>query len=108
MSKILPASCVGKVVTTEGHVISPATILSEGVKSSTGVALIEKDKVVYVASNATDIKDLITNIGDVITKITTALTGIDAVTTAPGSNAALITLITTAKTTLLAQKDLLK
>ena len=108
MSKILPATCQANVVTIESHVIAPSGILSEGVKASEGLALIEKDSVTYITSNASDIKDLITNIGDVLTKITTALTGIDAVTTTPGSNAALITLITTAKTALVLQKDNLK
>jgi hypothetical protein len=99
---------VSGVVTTENLVISPATILSAGVKASTGAALIEKDKVTYITSNATDIQDLIDNIGSVIDQIVTSLTALDAATIPPGTAAIPIALINTLKATLMAQKELLK
>jgi len=108
VAKILSASCQSGSVTTEGYVISPATILSQGVKASTGIALIEQDQMTYVTSNASDIKDLITNLESIISDVVSALTGIDAVTTAPGSNAALISAITAAKAAITTQKDNLK
>ncbi len=77
-------------------------------KPSTGLALIEHDKVNYITSNATDIKDLITNIGTLVDQIVVALSGIDALTTSPGTNAASIALVSTLKATLVAQKELLK
>ncbi len=108
MSKILPAECEAGIVTIESHVITPATILSQGVKPSAGVALIDRDKVTYVTSNATDIKDLITNIGAVVDQIVLSLQALDLVTVSPGSAAALITLVSTLKATLVLQKDMLK
>lgn len=108
MAKILPASCVTNVVTVEGLSISPVSILSQGTKSSSGIASVDQDNVTYITSNASDIVDLITNIGTLIDKIVTVLSGLDAVSTNPGSNAATIALLVTYKTVLLAQGSNLK
>lgn len=108
MSRVFDSTCVGNVVKIDGKTITPATVISEGVKSSTGVALMQGDKVHYLTSNATDIKDLITNIGSLIDKIVTALSGLDAGAPVPGTQAANIALITVFKTTMLAQKENLK
>ncbi len=94
MSKILPATCEAGIVTIEGHVITPATVISQGVKSSSGVALIEQDVVSYLTSNASDIKDLIQSVCSI-------LSALDAVTNSPGGSAANIA-------TLLASKENLK
>lgn len=83
MAKILPATCEAGIVTIESHVITPATILSEGVKSSSGIAIIDEEKVSYVTSNSSDIKDLIESLCSI-------LTAIDAVTVAPGGSTAAI------------------
>jgi hypothetical protein len=109
LARIFDASCAAGIVTVEGKPVVPVTILSEGVKPSTGVALLQGNKLSYLTSNASDIKDLIQNMSAILDQIVLALTGIDAVTTVPGSNAAAIALVTTLKTTLLtAQGNLLK
>ncbi len=84
MSKILDASCdaSGKV-TVAGQVITPVTILSEGKQASTGVVIIEDEKVFYVASSATDIKSTIEKLADTVTKIANVLTSIGAGMTGP-------------------------
>lgn len=92
MSKILDASCspLG-VVTSEGVPVPAAVVLSEGKKQSSGVLLMEADKARYVTSNASDIKDLITNVVALLDQVTLIVTALDAGTTSPGSAAALIT-----------------
>lgn len=107
MSKILPASCTANVVKIENKPVT-ATVLSQGVKASTGAALVEEDVVTYITSNATDIKDLITNLGDVVDKIITIVTGLDGGAPTPGTQAANIALLSTLKATMIAQKDMLK
>jgi hypothetical protein len=108
LSRVFDATCVGNILTVEGKPIIPKTILSEGVKASTGVGLLQGDKMYYLTSNATDIKDLITNIGTLVDQIVLALQALDLVTVSPGSAAAAITLVSTLKTTLVLQKDMLK
>lgn len=109
MSKILEASCAAGIVTADNLPVAGSIILSEGVKPSTGVLLLEEDKATYVTSSASDIKDLITNLETIIDQLVITLTAIDAVTTAPGSNAASIATLTALKTSLLTvQKGLLK
>ncbi len=107
MSKFQDATCVGSVVKVDGKPIS-ATILSQGTKSSTGKAFMEKDKSVYVASNATDIADLITTLNDLITTLATTLTAMDAALLTPGAGTSGIAQIVTKNATLLTQKDNLK
>lgn len=108
MPKVLNATCVAGVVTADSLPVPSAAVLSEGVKSSEGILVLDHEDATYLTSNASDIKDLITAIGNVCDKIITTLTAIDAVTLAPGSNAANIALITVAKTQLMLQKDMLK
>lgn len=55
MSKILEATCIASVVKYDGKVIPGAIVLSAGVASSDGLAIIEEGRVVYITSNATDI-----------------------------------------------------
>lgn len=78
MIKALDATCVGSVVTISGVPVPGATILSEGVGSSSGVAYIDGDKVYYVAKTTPDVKTLLEKVVASITELTTALTAIDA------------------------------
>jgi len=82
MSKILEASCVGNVVSIEGAPVE-AEILSEGVGSSTGCALMEKEKIFYITSNASDLKTTLEKAVSAIEKISAALLAIGAGMTGP-------------------------
>ena len=112
MSKKLIASCEGGKVTIEDLEIV-ATILSEGVAQSSGIALVEQDVVTYLTSNASDIKLLITKSLDAIEKIANVLTaiggGMTGPTTAPPPTLATDVAAITAIATELSQlKDNLK
>lgn len=107
MTKAVAAQCVGGVVTVENSPVT-ATILSKGVGSSSGVAIIEDEAVSYVANNHLDLVALITSVNSMITKLTTILTAIDGATNSPGANAAGIALVVVENTTFLATKDLLR
>jgi N-methylhydantoinase B/oxoprolinase/acetone carboxylase alpha subunit len=109
MPRILDATCdsSGKV-SIEGHLVNNAVILSEGKKTSTGVALLDHDKVTYVTSNATDIKALITAVESMMTSVIAILTAHDSVTVSPGASAAAIASLSTLKTQFGLTKDQLK
>ncbi len=122
MSKIFDATCTAdSVVKVQGQAVN-ATILSEGKKASTGIVALQGSTATYITSNASDVKLLIENINtlvgkiaDVVDQVVLALSALDGVTTTPGSAAAAIALVATkellvvtAKTTLNAQKDVLK
>ncbi len=90
MSKILEATCIASVIKYDGKVIPGAIVLSSGVASSEGLALIEEGRVVYITSNASDINltlgHLSTNLeklSQVLTKISTTLGTIGAKMTGP-------------------------
>jgi hypothetical protein len=88
MLKMLPATCVGNVVTVEGMPVTSATILSNGVASSSGMVLIEEDKTYYIPLFATDIATVIQKLIDTITQLNNAITAIQVLTVtcaAPGS-----------------------
>lgn len=77
MSKTLNATCnAAGLVTIEGKIIPGAVVLSEGKQASAGVALIEEDKVTYVASSATDIKTTIEKLSASVDDISNALSTI--------------------------------
>lgn len=78
MIKALNATCAASVVSIGGVPVPGATILSEGVGSSSGVAYIDADKVYYVAKTTPDVKTLLEKVVAAITELTTALTAIDA------------------------------
>lgn len=107
MSNVIEATCENNVVKIAGKTV-PATILSQGKASSTGVVLLDAEKATYVTSNATDLATLINTLGDVIQKIIEIATSLDAVTVTPGTAAANIALLTVMKTQLVLTKDLLK
>ena len=77
MSKILPATCSAGVVTVDSLPVS-ATILSEGVAQSSGIAIIEGEDVTYIAKISPDLKTTLGKIADALTQLVTALTAIDA------------------------------
>lgn len=108
MSKVLNATCAAGVVTAASFPVTGATILSQGIRASTGLLVMDDDKKTYVTSNAADIHDAIVSLNTIIGQIVTILSAHDAVTTAPGASAAAIAALTALKTTFNATKDTLK
>jgi hypothetical protein len=109
MNKIVEATCsAAGIVTIDGKPISEAVILSEGNAASEGIAMIEGETVTYVTSNATDIKDLITDLESIIQQVITVLTAANGGLTSPGALTAGIASLTTLKTQFGLKKDLLK
>lgn len=90
MSKFFEASCEDGVVTYQGVEV-PAEILSAGLGSSTGLLFFQKDRAFYLPSSASDIDGLIERLVELTTQLETILSGLDAVSTTPGSQAANIT-----------------
>lgn len=88
MSKTLPASCASKVVTVEGVAVPLAEVFSEGNGDSSGVAIIDGDKVFYVTSNASDIKATIEKVVEACEKINSAVTKVGEILTSIGSGMA--------------------
>lgn len=82
MSKILEATCISGVVKWEGSPVE-AEILSEGIGSSDGLLLLEKEKAYYLTSNASDIKTTLEKLIDALTKVTETLTAIGGNMTGP-------------------------
>jgi hypothetical protein len=114
MSKILSATCnsSGKV-TADGVEVVGAIVLSEGKQASSGVAVLDGDKVWYLTSSATDIKTTIEKLSDSLTKIGNMLTAIGAgmtgpTTAPPPTLAADVTALNAVVTELNALKDGLK
>jgi hypothetical protein len=107
VSKVLEASCQAGVVTIEGQAV-PCEILSEGVGSSTGTAIIDEDKAYYIAKNSGDIKKAIEDLSSIIQQIEVILTALDAVTVSPGASAAAIAALTALRTTFSLTKDTLR
>lgn len=113
MSKALAAACSADgTVTVSGKEIE-AVILGEGTKASTGVVILQGGTAYYIASNATDIKDVITKLVSIVNKVATTLTaiggGMTGPTTAPPPTlGADVTEIQTLKSELQAIKDTLK
>ena len=82
MSRILDARCTAQIVTVEGLPVE-AIVLTQGMGSSEGVALIDKEKVVYLTSNSDDIKETLVKVKTAILKIGELLTAIGAGMTGP-------------------------
>ena len=106
MSKILEATCLADVVKIGAITVPNTTILSQGTKASTGLLFMEEGEKTYLASNASDISDILEKLDAVITKIKTVLTALDS--SLGSTQTANIVLITTAAAELLAIKDNLK
>ncbi len=77
MSRLLSATCVGGVVKVGDLPVPGAVILSEGVASSTGFLVIEKDGKYYVAKTSPDLKTTLEKVASALTQIATALTVLD-------------------------------
>ncbi len=112
MSRILDATCENNIVKVEGKTVT-ATILSQGKKASTGVALLQGDKLSYVTANSSDLHDLIVKLSSLVQLLSDTLsaigTGMTGPTTAPpGTLPTSITQLATAKSELDTMKDNLK
>lgn len=108
MSKIIPATCVGGVVTAEGVPVPGAVILSEGVGQSSGYLVLDGSEKTYIPKTSPDLKSSIQSLSSIIEKVAQILTSLDAVSTTPGSVAATIAELTALKVTFSATKDALK
>ncbi len=95
-TKLLEATCLAGVVTAEGVPVPAAEVLSEGVAQSSGVLLIEGDKAKYLVSNASDIKDLLTQINAALDTVAGAISTVAGALTA--INAAIPTAVPSAST----------
>lgn len=73
MSKILSATCQGGIVSIEQIPHSTATILSKGVGSSEGVAILEGEKQTYVANTTPDLETTLEKLIAVLQKLETGL-----------------------------------
>lgn len=73
MSKILPATCVGGVVTADGIPLPGATIHSEGVAQSDGIAILDEDRADYIAKTTPDVKTLIEKMISVLDQVKAGL-----------------------------------
>jgi hypothetical protein len=98
---------VGGVVTVEGKPVQ-ATILSNGVASSTGIVTIEDDKVTYIPYTTQDLEYTIEQLIAITQQLVLTLTAIGAAmtgpTTAPPPSLPADLISLTAKATLLTTK----
>lgn len=120
MSKALQATCVAGIVIADSVPVPVATILSQGVGSSSGVLILDDDKATYIAKTTPDLETTLTKLISVLTELTSALTSIDTkvlVTTCPAGAgttvplplaASNITALTALKTELTTLKGMLK
>jgi hypothetical protein len=109
LSKILEAKCSpGKIVDVGGVPVSIAEVFSEGTAPSEGLLILVEGKAYYLTSSASDLKALIARLSEITQAIITIATGLDAVTTAPGSQAASIAQLTALKVELEASQEVLK
>lgn len=87
MTRALVGTCLNNEVKIDGALVSEAVILSKGKGASSGVLIIDKDKVFYIANTTEDLENTLTKVIASINKIATILTSIGAnmtgVTTAP-------------------------
>lgn len=81
MSKMLPATCVGGVVTAEGVPVPAAEILSEGVGESEGVVFLDEDKARYIAKISPDLKTTLEHLIEALGKAIEALNNASAALT---------------------------
>lgn len=74
MARIFPATCIAGVVQVDGHTILPTpTIISQGTQSSTGVMILHGNTAYYVATNATDLADTLTQVQNVLGTVASSL-----------------------------------
>jgi hypothetical protein len=76
MAKVLEATCEAGVVRYQGRVVS-AEILSEGVESSEGILILDRENAYYVAKTSPDLKMIITDLKAILDQIVSVLGPID-------------------------------
>lgn len=113
MAKVLDASCQAGTVTAEGVPVQGATVLSEGVGSSTGVLVIEADKKTYIGKTSPDLKSsietLATALGDIVSALQNIGLAMTGPTTAPPPTLAVdLAKLTSAQSQLNTLKGMLK
>lgn len=83
-NRILPATCdaQGKV-TADGVVVPEAQVLSLGKQASSGLLVIDGERVWYIALSATDIQTTLAKVSAAIDKLNTILQSIGASMTGP-------------------------
>jgi len=105
---MVEASCAAGVVTVDGFPVPGAEIIGQGIKPSSGAALIDKDRVVYINLNGTDLKNLITQLGTIVQQIALITTALDAVTVSPGGTLALTAQLSAMQVQLVAMGEMLE
>lgn len=100
MTKLVLAVVEGGVVKIDGKPIDDALLSGLGEAPSSGVALIDGDKVVYITLGSEDLKNVISKLVHIVDKLVTISTGIDAASNSPGGQTANIAQLTTLKTEL--------
>ena len=105
--KVFKAQCAANVVTVDGLPVS-AEVQSNGVGSSEGLLLIEKDGVYYVCSSSEDLKDLIQALNGCLTDILSALTALNGATVPPAVATGSIATLTTKAAQLAALEAVLR
>lgn len=83
MSKIRKASCVSDIVSIDSKVVIGAEIFSDGMGESEGLLIQDEVNTFYFASNASDIKTLLTKLIDIVGKTNAILTNIGLGMTGP-------------------------
>ena len=113
MSKILDATCQGKVVTSQDVQVPAAKILSEGIGESEGLLLLEGARATYITSSASDLKQTLNQVAEALQTIAGALEAIGSnmtgdTTSPPGSLPGDVASIQSAATALQALMENLK
>lgn len=90
MSKVIQATCAGGAVLADGLPLPSAEILSEGVGSSEGIAVLDDTSAWYVANIMPDLKTTLEKVIDSLAQVKTAL---DQTATALSDTAAAFTII---------------
>lgn len=83
MTKAVTATCQDNKVKVGDLEITGVTILSQGKKSSTGILFLEGEQLYYVASNATDLHDVIQQTTAIVDKLKLIIQAIGAGMTGP-------------------------
>ncbi len=73
MSKMIPATCVGGIVTADDVPVPSAVILSEGVAESEGVLFLDGENARYLPKTSPDLKLTLEKLAEALDKIATAM-----------------------------------
>jgi hypothetical protein len=85
MSKVLPASCVGGIVTAELFPVASAEVLSDGSGPSTGFLVLDEEEAFYVTSNASDLKTTLEKVISALNDAASALSNTASALTSIGA-----------------------